>query len=156
MRQESVLKAVLVFLAICITVLAVAVVPNSAANMVEEFPAFAHLRMPGLVLVYLSLVPFYLDIWEAWKLLDMILSGEVFTEEAVRSLRRIRRYAMCISCIYAFALLSLLLLRVPYSTAYITIALVILAALSGAVLASILRRLLVLAIDYKSENDLTI
>ncbi len=156
MKTEDLLKIILVALVIVITAIAIMVMPGMADQMARTYAEFANLKIPGLVLIYASLIPLYIAIFETWKLLKMAEDKEVFNESSAKSLDRIKYSTGLIFIMYSIAIITLLILRVPFSAAYLTLIIAGLAMLAISLFASVLKKLLLIAINYKTENELTI
>lgn len=156
MKTENILKIIIVVLVLIITAIAVFIMPQMAENMANTYSEFAKLRYPGLIVVYISLIPLYIAIIETWKLLKMAEAKEVFSESSALSLDRIKYCTASIFVLYTISVLILLVLRVPFSAAYLTLIIAGLAMIAVAMFASVLKKLLLIAINYKTENELTI
>lgn len=156
MKSESFLKFVLVSLVIYISLIVFLVVPSMAEKMALSYSDFSALKVPGLVLVYLSLIPFYYASVEVWKILKMVEEDRVFTSKATKSLDAIKYAATVDALIYTFALFGLAVLRLPFSSAYLTVIIACLGAIAIALFSSLIKKVMLKAIDYKEENDLTI
>ncbi len=108
--------------------------------------------------MYVSALPFFAALYQAFKLLGYIDTNKAFSDLSVQALNAIKQYALVISVMYA--------LGMPYiymvaerddAPGVILIGLVIIgAAFSVATFAALLQKLLKNAIDIKSENDLTV
>lgn len=113
---------------------------------------------PILLSLYISLIPFYVALYQSWKLLSLIRTNNAFSELAVLRLRAIAYSAGFISVLYTLGL--------PYifyiagqddAPGVVVIALVfIFAATTIAVFAGILRNLLQNVVSIKKENEYTI
>lgn len=154
--KEKILKDSLLGLVILITIIAVFIMPETSRLMAESMEGFSFLRIPGLIIIYLSLIPFYIGAYQGWKLINMTYGTKIFSTEAIRSLSIIRRCSSTIFFIYLLVLLVLFFIRPPLTSAYLTIAILTLASLSFSLTMSIAIRLVGVAKDYKEENDLTI
>lgn len=113
---------------------------------------------PILIGMYLPATPFFLALFQAWKLLSLIDKNNAFSQSSVLALRNIKYCAGVISLFYAAGM--------PYifhaadrddAPGVVAIGLIIIgASLVVAVFAALLERLLKSAIQIKSENDLTV
>jgi hypothetical protein len=113
---------------------------------------------PILIVMIVSVLPFYFGLFQAWRLLGLIDRNQAFSELSIGALENIKRSALVISAMYAAAM--------PYiynaadlddAPGVMAIGLIIVgAALVVAVFAAVLRRLLRSAIDMQSENELTV
>jgi hypothetical protein len=113
---------------------------------------------PILVGMYVSMIPFYIALYQALKLLGYIDLNTAFSGISVKALMTIKNCAIAIAAMYA--------LGMPYiyvvadrddAPGVIVIGLVIIgASLVVATFAAVLQKLLKNAIDIKAENDLTV
>lgn len=113
---------------------------------------------PIIIAMYLSAIPFYMALYQAFKLLGYIDKNQAFSELSVKALKNIKYCAIAISILYAAAEPFVYLIAdMDDAPGLIVIGLVIIfASLVIAVFAAVLQKLLKNAIDIKSENDLTI
>jgi len=108
--------------------------------------------------MYVSAIPFYFALYQAFKLLSYIGKNEAFSDLSVKALKYIKYCAMTISGLYvAIIPFVVLLQRMVDPPGLIIIGMVpFFASMIIAVFAAVLQRLLQDAIDIKSENDLTV
>jgi hypothetical protein len=82
-----------VFLKLAISIIGVLVlilcfwIPELANAFIENNPEFLFFRYPILAGIYTAAIPFYLALYQALKLLNIIESNNAFSELAVNSLR---------------------------------------------------------------------
>jgi hypothetical protein len=146
------LRAVLVLIGVVVLGLCVIVLPMGI--MTDH----AGYYRPILIGMYLPAVPFFLALYESWKLLRYIDANTAFSDSSVTSLKNIKYCGLSISALYT--------LGMPYifyaadrddAPGVVGIALVIIfASFVIAVFAGLLQKLLRSAIDIKRENDLTV
>ena len=113
---------------------------------------------PILLGMYITAVPFFIALYQAFLLLSYIDKNNAFSEGSVKVLKYIKYCAIAISGFY--------LLGMPYifnvadkddAPGVVAIGLVIIfASFVIAVFAAVLQKILKNAIDIKSENDLTV
>ncbi|KZE69212.1 hypothetical protein AWM68_02795 [Fictibacillus phosphorivorans] len=143
-------------LALCIFLL-----PQLAVKATEEAQKgseLAYVIFGILIIVYLSTVPFYFALHQAFKLLQYIDKNKAFSELSVRSLMKIKKCALTISGLYVLALpLVYIIAEWDDAPGLVLVGMVFIgASVVIAVFAAVLQRLLKDAIDLKSENDLTV
>jgi hypothetical protein len=113
---------------------------------------------PILLGLYVTAIPFFIALYQAFMLLRYIDANNAFSELSVTALKKIKYCAIAISAMYA--------LGMPYifyvadkddAPGVVAIGLIIIFA-SGviATFAAVLQKLLKHAIDIKSENELTV
>lgn len=150
------LKASLVIVSIIILMLCIFWLPYMARHTVELFPEVAYLKYPILFGIYLTCIPFYIGIFETFKLLRLIEKEDAFTEDASKSLRVITLSAICVVALYIMGIVYLDIENtLPPGLALLGLT-IIFAAFIIAVFAAVLKALLMKVIKIKNENDLTI
>jgi hypothetical protein len=159
MKRETLFLKIAVFL-IGAPILALCVfgLPSLAMNAAEGGPKWAYGLYGILVIMYLSAIPFFTALFQAFKLLNYIDQNKAFSEIAVKALRKIRNCAIAIVILYTVGMpLFYFLAEVDDAPGIILIGMVIIFASTViAVFAAVLQKLLKNAIDIKSENDLTV
>ena len=111
-----------------------------------------------LIIMYVSAIPFYFALYQAFKLLSYIDRNLAFSQISVTALKKIKNCAITISGLYVVALpLIYIIAEWDDAPGLILIGIVIVvASMVIAVFAAVLQRLLQEAINIKSENDLTV
>ncbi|MCM3001507.1 DUF2975 domain-containing protein [Paenibacillus cellulositrophicus] len=152
------LKVAVFLIGMPILALCIFVVPGIANFAAELYPDHAYLKYLVFVDLYASAVPFYLALYQSFRLLIYIDRNEAFSELSVRALKNIKYCAVAISILYVAGLpLLYLIAEADDAPGVILIGLVIIfASMVIAFFAAVLQRLLKEAIDIKSENDLTV
>jgi hypothetical protein len=121
-------------------------------------PDYAHILYPILIGMYVSVIPFFVALYQAFKLLSYIDKNQAFSELSVKALKNIKFCAMTISGLYVVMMpFVFLVAELDDAPGLIIIGMVpAFASMVIAVFAAVLQRLLKNAIDIKSENDLTV
>lgn len=121
-------------------------------------PQYAYALYPIVIGMYVSVIPFFAALYEAFKLLSYIDKNEAFSELSVKALQKIKFCAMTISVLYVIILpFVYIVAELDDAPGLIIFGMVpVFAALVIAVFAAVLQRLLQEAIHIKSENDLTV
>ncbi|MFJ7850026.1 DUF2975 domain-containing protein [Peribacillus sp. NPDC097206] len=141
-------------LALCLFVLPqIANEANEAANRGWDL---AYVVYGILVVMYLSVIPFYFALYQSFTLLRYIDKNQAFSELSVRALKKIKNCALIISGLYVIGLpFVFILAENDDAPGLILVGMVmIFAPMVIAVFAALLQRLLQEAIEIKSENDL--
>ncbi|MFB3162517.1 putative RDD family membrane protein YckC [Bacillus niacini] len=127
--------------------------PKNPAN-----PDYAHILYPIVIGMYVSAIPFFGALVQAFKLLSYIDKNQAFSELSVKALKNIKIYALIISGLYVVILpFVFLVAELDDAPGLVIIGMVpVFASMVIAVFAAVLQRLLKEAIDIKSENDLTV
>ncbi|WP_226683095.1 DUF2975 domain-containing protein [Sutcliffiella horikoshii] len=121
-------------------------------------PEYAYILYPIVTGMFLTTIPFYFALYQALKLLGYIDKNEAFSHFSVEALKKIKFCAITISSVYVVIMPFIFLLadKDDAPGAIIMGAVPIFASIVIAVFAAVLQRLLQVAIDIKSENDLTV
>ena len=114
---------------------------------------------PELAYIYVAFIPFFVALYQAFKLLGYIDKSKIFSQVSVNAVRNIRYCAIALVAFFAVA------------EAYLFIAIrgkddiaggvaigfvIIFASVVIATAAAVFQKLLQNAVDLKSENDLTV
>ncbi|WP_250622033.1 DUF2975 domain-containing protein [Bacillus subtilis] len=148
----------LVLIGIPILALCIFLVPKIANYSAELFPNIAYIKYLVFIYLYVTAIPFYFALYQAFKLLSYIDKNKAFSGLSVRALKNIKYCAVTISIFYAAGMpVFYLMAEIDDAPGIIVIGLVIIfASMVIAVFAAVLQKLLKEAIDIKSENDLTV
>ncbi|WFA94039.1 DUF2975 domain-containing protein [Bacillus subtilis] len=152
------LKIALVLIGIPILALCIFLVPKIANYSAEFFPNIAYIKYLVFIYLYVTAIPFYFALYQAFKLLSYIDKNKAFSGLSVRALKNIKYCAVTISIFYAAGMpVFYLIAETDDAPGIIVIGLIIIfASMVIAVFAAVLQKLLKEAIDIKSENDLTV
>lgn len=159
MKQGTLfLKIAVILIGIPVLALCIFLVPEIAKFAAELYPDIAYMKYFVLIDLYAAAIPFYLALYQAFKLLSYIDKNKAFSELSVRALKNIKYCAITISIIYVLGMpLFYLLAEIDDAPGFIVIGMVIIfASMVIAVFAAVLQKLLKDAINIKSENDLTV
>jgi hypothetical protein len=115
---------------------------------------------PFLALVYAGSIPFFIALYQAFKVLGYVGRNQVFTPEVVKALRTIKYCAVAIIGFVVLEELFILLsgnrdLENPGAPILLGI-LIVFPSIVVATAAAMFERVLQNAVDLKSENDLTV
>ncbi|QHF57874.1 membrane protein [Bacillus subtilis] len=148
----------MVLIGIPILALCIFLVPKIANYSAELFPNIAYIKYLVFIYLYVTAIPFYFALYQAFKLLSYIDKNKAFSGLSVRALKNIKYCAVTISIFYAAGMpVFYLIAEIDDAPGIIVIGLVIIfASMVIAVFAAVLQKLLKEAIDIKSENDLTV
>lgn len=121
-------------------------------------PEYAYILYPIVTGMFLTTIPFYFALYQAFKLLGYIDKNEAFSQFSVEALKKIKFCAITISGVYVLIMPFMFLLADKDDAPGVVVmgAVPIFASIVIAVFAAVLQRLLQVAIDIKSENDLTV
>lgn len=159
MKKETIFLKLALFL-IVIPVLAICIfgLPIIAKEAAEGSAKMAYVLYAMLTIMYLSVVPFFIALYQAFKLLNYIDTNKAFSDLSVKALVNIKNCASAISLLYIIALpLFYIVGEVDDAPGVIVIGMILIfAPMVIAVFAAVLQKLLRNAIDIKQDNDLTI
>ena len=113
----------------------------------------------GIILtMYAAAVPFFIGLYQALQLLNLIDKNKAFSKLSAKALRRITYCAVAISAVYTASLpLFYVWAENDDAPGLIVIGMIFVgASLTVAVFAAVLERLFLDATKMKSENDLTV
>ncbi|WP_145325181.1 DUF2975 domain-containing protein [Paenibacillus xylanexedens] len=150
------LKLAVFLIGVPILALCIFGIPWLANNPVN--PNYAGALYPIVIMMYVSVIPFIVALYQAFRLLSYIDKNEAFSLMSVKSLKTIKYCAIVISSLY-FVMLPFVYVVAEKDDApgLILMGMVpIFASLVIAVFSAVLQRLLQEAIDIKSENDLVV
>ncbi len=127
-----------------------------AANL-DLFSIYFH--DPFLWYAYLASVPFFVALYQAFKLLGYIGQNKVFSLSSVKTLRTIKYCAILLSVLILVAVVYIRIFHNKDDDPAGFVAIGILATFISVVVATaaaVFEKLLQNAVDIKSENDLTV
>jgi len=160
MKQVSTLflKVAVVLIGIPILALCIFLVPEIAKFAAELFPNITYIKYLVIIYFYVTAIPFYFALYQAFKLLIYIDKSKAFSELSVRALKNIKFCAIIITTLYVVGMpLFYFMAEMDDAPGIIVIGMVVIfASLVIAVFAAVLEKLLKDAIVIKSENDLTV
>lgn len=152
----GILKASLIIIGIAILLLCIYWLPAMAERSVELFPEVAYLKYPILIGIYLTCIPFYLAIYESFKLLVLIGKDNVFTQDACKSLRVVSFSSIAVSVLYVIGLVILMVENAMPPGLFLLGIAIIFACIIIAIFTGVLKVLLNKMVEIKKENDFTV
>ena len=114
------------------------------------------MQYPVLIGLFITLIPFYIAIYQALKLLNLIDHNQAFSELSVQALHLIRYCAVSISLVYVLGMLFLIWENALHPGIALIGLIIVFASFVIAVFSSVLQALLKQALDIKAENELTV
>lgn len=118
-----------------------------------------YFKDPFLAYIYLAFVPFFVGLYQAFKILGYVRRNEIFFQHSVRALRIIKYCALTTATLILGAEVYIFIfIRGTDDTAggVMMGAFIILVSAVIATAAAVFERILQNAVDIKSENDLTV
>lgn len=150
------LKVTILIIGIFVLTLCIFLLPGLAKDTAEMNPEYAYLRFPVLIGVNITAIPFFLALFQTFKLLNYIESENAFSNRSVMSLSQIKNYAFLIIALYVTGLILLVLQNALHPGVAIIGFVIIFATLVILFFAAVLQKLLRSVLEIKAENDLTI
>ena len=118
-----------------------------------------YFKDPFLAYIYLAFVPFFIGIYQAFRLLGYARADEMFSERSVRALRIIKYCATAVALFFVGAEAYIFIfVRGTDDVAggvMMGVFIIFVSAVIGTA-AAVFERILQNAVDIKSENDLTV
>ncbi|CAM3105921.1 DUF2975 domain-containing protein [Filibacter tadaridae] len=160
MKQGSTLflKAAVFLIGTPVLALCIFGLPMLAKEAAESNSVFVYVLYGILIIMYVSAIPFFVALYQAFKLLIYIDKNKAFSEISVKSLKNIKYCAITISGLYVAGMpFFYIFAEFDDAPGVILVGMLfIFAPMVIAVFAAVLQRLLQEAITIKSENDLTV
>ncbi|MEH7094484.1 DUF2975 domain-containing protein [Neobacillus vireti] len=152
------LKTAVLLMGIPVLALCIFLVPEIGDVAAKLLPKFAYIKYLVSIVFYASAIPFYVALYQSFKLLRYIDQNKAFSELSVKALKKIKHCAVIISILHVLVLpLFYLFAEKDDAPGVIFVGLVVpFASMVIAVFAAVLQMLLKEAIDIKSDNDLTV
>ena len=159
MKRGSTLFLKVVISLIAIAALAVMIRFPLTEGRAVNLDLFSIYSDPFIVYGYLASIPFFVALYQAFKLLGYIGQNKVFSLSSVKALRTIKYCAIILSTSIVMAILYIRIFHSKDDDPAGAIAMGILTTFASMVIATaaaVFEKLLQRAVDIKSENDLTV
>lgn len=159
MKKGSTLFLKLVLILIGLIVLAwMLFFPQVEGRNQNSDPISLYFNDPFLAYVYIASIPFFIGLYQAFKLLGHIEHNKAFSEVSVKALRNIKYCAIALVCFIVPVMPWIVMFaQDDDSPGVVLIALVVTFTIAVvATAAGVFQKLLQNAVDIKSENDLTV
>lgn len=159
MKHETLfLKLAIILIGIAILTSCVLVLPWIARGAAGGSIKMAFVLYCILIVMAATTIPFFIALYQAFKLLGCIDTNKAFSELSVKALKNIKKCATIISILYVLIMpLFYIVGEVDDAPGVILIGMILtFASVVVAVFAAVLQKLLEDALRIKTENDLTI
>jgi hypothetical protein len=154
MKQGSTLflKTVIIVIGIAVLTLCIFVLPMGLRS--ENVGGY----LPILLGMYIPAIPFFVGLFQGFKILNLIDKRKAFSEEAVNDLKIIKCCGAIISVLYGIGMPYIFMVaQWDDAPGVVLIGLVfVFASAMVAIMAAILQKLFQDAIEIKLENELTV
>ncbi|GLX70665.1 DUF2975 domain-containing protein [Paenibacillus glycanilyticus] len=152
------LKLADIVIGIPILAFCIFLVPRIGNFAAESYPDMTYLKSLVMIDMYAAAIPFYMALYQAYKLLTYMDKNQAFSVLSVNALKNIKYCAISISAIYLLGMpLYYLMAKNVDPPSFMPFgSIIIFASMVIAVFAAVLQRLLQEVIRMKSDNELTI
>lgn len=152
------LKAVIILIGAVVLTACAFAFPQLWKEGAREIPEYAYALYPGLLGFYVTIIPFFIALYQAFRLLHHVDQNNAFSELSVRALSAIKFCAIAMSVLYATAMpLVYILAELDDAPGLIVIgSAFVFAPLVVATVIAVVQKLLQSAIDMKAELDVTV
>jgi hypothetical protein len=157
-RETLFLKAVVILLGLPVLALCIFWVPEVPNFMAELYPEATYLQYLVVIGFYATAIPYYIALYQTFKLLNYIDQNKAFSDLSVKALQNIKYCGTAISMLYVLVMpLFYVVAELEDAPGAFIIGMVpMFASIVIVVFAAVLQKLLKNAIEIKSELDLTI
>lgn len=160
MKKSStlLLKIVIVLMGIPVLAVCIFLLPIILKDAAESSYKMAYVLYSISALMYITAIPYFYSLYQGMLLLKYIDYNNAFSDLAITSLKKIKISATIISLVYFAGMpLFFILGEVDDAPGVILMGMIFIFAPGViAVFAAVLQKLLQNAIDFKTENELTI
>lgn len=132
------------------------VAPWVGYSFAEDFPEVDYLFWPCLIFIWVSAVPIYVALWQAWRVCSDIERGNSFSAANVRRLRLIGLLAVVVGLMYTGAMIALAVPNLLHPGVALMTMLGVFLCYCFAAAGFALSRLAARAGELQQENELTI
>lgn len=152
------LKIVVILMGLPVLAICIFIVPEIAELAAYVFSDNAFIKYLVIVYLWITAIPYYFALYQAFKLLGYIDKNQAFSEFSIKALKNIKNAAVTISVLWLiFMPVVYIMAEIDDAPGLILIGMAVtFAPMVIAVFAAVLQKLLKNAIDIKSENDLTV
>ena len=152
------LKIAVILLGIPILAFCIFGLPTLVKAALESNSEFAYVLYAIVIVMSVSMIPYFVALYQAFKLLSIIDKNKAFSDVSVKCLKVVKYCAIIISSLYVVGLPFIFTFaHLDDAPGVVLIGMVVIfASMIIAVFAAVLQRLLQEAIHIKLENDLTV
>jgi hypothetical protein len=158
MKKSSTLFLKIVICFIAVVVLAGLIWFPQTEGRAANLDLISIYKDPFIIYIYIASIPFFVGLFQAFKLLNLIDANKAFSQAAVTTLKNIKFVSLSLICFIVLALLYIRFYAHGEDAAGPTMLGMCISVAFGviATAAGVFQKLLQNAIDIKSENDLTV
>lgn len=151
----NILRISVILILIIILCVLVFWLPNVANSFEKSALEFAHMKLPLLIGIYFTGIPFLIAVFNVFKLLKLIEKDAVFSMNSINYLSIISKCSISEIILYFVGIIYLYVNGVMHPKILLGV-LIMFTAFIIYVFIEILKELLLKAVEIKAENELTI
>ncbi|MGF2616151.1 DUF2975 domain-containing protein [Rossellomorea vietnamensis] len=150
------LKIALSIMGLIVLTLCIFWLPWQAGVFAFMYPEFSYLKYPLLIGLYMTAVPFFFALYQAWKLLNAIDRNQAFSKTAVKRLISIKYCAAAIFLLYLIGEIFIISQNAGNPGIVLMGMIIMFSSIVISIFAALLQKLLKNALMLKEENELTV
>lgn len=152
------LRLAIIAITVGVTALCVFLLPQVWIHAPEEYSNYAYAVQGVVAAMYVSVIPYFIGIYKAWRLLSLIDNGKPFSQASARTIKSIAILAAVITGIYIASIPFFFIWGDMDDAPGLIVIGAVLVGLPAtvAVFAGLLQRLVSEASEIKLENELTV
>lgn len=154
--KVNILRMSVILISIIILCLCIFWLPNVANYFEEIAPEFYYMKLPLLLGIYFTGIPFFIAVFHVFKLLKLIEKDKTFTMNSIQSLGIISKCSIAEIILYFIGIIYLYVNEAMQPGIVLLGLLIMFVAFIIYVFIEILKELLLKAVEIKTENELTI
>lgn len=154
--KVNILRAFIVIISIIVLSLLIYWLPGLADSYEVMAPEFSYMKLPLLLGVYLTGLPFFIAIFNTFKLLKLIEKNAVFSMKSLDYLATISKCSISEILIYCLGIAYLYINNAMQAGIILSMLLIIFTAFVIYVFTEVLKELLLKVVEIKTENEFTI
>lgn len=154
--KVSILRIAVVLASLSIVFLCATWLPATAENLAITAPEFKHLQLPLLLGIYTTAVPYFIAVFNVFKLLKLIEKDSVFKISSINYLNIIKKCCIAEIGLYFLGFMYLSANDAGNPVMGLLVLAIMFTAFVIYTFIEILKELLIKAVEMKNENDLTV
>lgn len=154
--RVNILRIFVILISIIMLSLFIFVLPNIADHFEKVSPELAHMKLPLLIGIYFTGIPFYIAVFNVFKLLRLIERDVVFSMDSLYYLNTISKCSISEIILYLGGIIYLYINGTRWFGITLLGALIMFISFIIYIFIEILKELLLKSVEMKTENELTI
>ena len=150
------LKIIILICALFGVLLCCGISPLLGKEAVLLNPELSFLHIPALMFIWVTGIPFYVILFNGWKICSLIAEGNTFCYKNSERLKIISILSIIESILYLVADICLVIIKVNDLSLFLVTSLIVFGGISLAIISAILSHIIKNASDLKEDNSLTI